>query len=191
MCQKEEVNYLGCYGATFPVVEENMIDMLKNKLKKLQQSGGLEDLQEQWKKRIMAHIKTPKDVADITHARLKKSWRVDPTLVIEDDIKTPKGEVLAQKGDRINPLHFVRPLKGFLFIDGLDEKQILFSKDHLKGFDIVLVKGSPLDVQEKTGSTIFFDQGGFLTTHYGIKHVPAFLKIEKDDILIEEVPIDE
>ncbi|MDP3641068.1 MAG: type-F conjugative transfer system protein TraW, partial [Alphaproteobacteria bacterium] len=92
-----------------------------------------------------------------------------------------------RKGDKLNPLLVMKPEKGFLFINGDDGNQIEFSKQHLETFDVVLVAGSTLDAETQLNVPVFFDQGGFLTAHYGIKHVPALLSVDHNLLLIREV----
>ena len=178
---------IGTYGPTFKVEEENMIFHLKNKLQKLESEGKLEDLKNQWKEKITNTFKKPQAVQNITHTKTPRSFKHDPSLVIGNDIKTPDGKVLAKKGDKINPLHTLKPQKGFLFIDGDDETHVEFAKKHLHNFEVVLVNGSPLEVEEHTKAQTFFDQGGYLTNHYGVTQVPAFLSVKGDLLLIEEV----
>lgn len=165
-----------------------MLDYLQNKLKKIEREGGLEKLQEQWKERIVDELKHPKAVQNITKAETERHWTVDPTLVIEKDIKTPNGDVLASAGDRINPLHHLPIIpKGIIFIDGDDTEQVEFAKSKIDQFDIVLIKGAPFDLQESQQMKIYFDQGGYICQKYDIQHVPALFKIERDTIELEEV----
>ncbi len=54
---------------------------------------------------------------------------------------------------------------------------------------IILVKGAPLDLQQRFCQEVFFDQFGVITTKLGIKHVPAMaFQKEGTDVLtiIEE-----
>ena len=164
-----------------------MIVVLKRKLQFLEEAGQLDILKEQWKQKIKENFKRPKAVAGISKTVEARSFHHDPTLIIEHDIKTPKGDYLCRKGDKLNPLLVMKPEKGFLFINGDDVDQIEFSKQHLEMFDVVLVEGSPLDVETQLNVPVFFDQGGYLTKHYGIKQVPALLSVDHNLLLIREV----
>jgi len=178
---------LGTFGPVFSVEEENMITALKRKLQFYEEAGQLDVLKEQWKQKIQKSFKRPKAVAGISNTVEARFFHHDPTLIIAHDIQTPKGDYLARKGDKLNPLLVMKPEKGFLFINGDDVDQIEFSKQHLETFDVVLVAGSPLDVERQLKVPVFFDQGGFLTTHYGIKQVPALLSADHNLLLIREV----
>lgn len=178
---------LGTFGPVFSVEEENMIVALKRKLMVLEEAGQLDALKEQWKQKIKENFKRPKSVEGIINTIEARSFHHDPTLIIEHDIQTPKGDYLARKGDKLNPLLVMKPEKGFLFINGDVEEQIDFVKQYLENYDVVLVDGSPLEVEQQLKVPVFFDQGGYLTTHYGIKQVPAFLSVDHNLLLIREV----
>ncbi len=64
-----------------------------------------------------------------------------------------------------------------LFIDGEDLEQLKLINSYAKDFSIVLIAGKPIELNEKLGMSIYFDQGGALTKKFGISHVPA--KIEQ------------
>ena len=181
---KEELERL---ARVFSVEEENMIVALKRKLQLLDEAGKLDALKEQWKQRIQESFKRPKPVAGIVNTVEARSFHHDPTLVIEHDIQTPKGDYLARKGDTLNPLLVMKPEKGFLFINGDLEEHIDFAKNHLEKYDVVLVAGSPIDAERQLKVPVFFDQGGYLTRHFGIKQVPAFLSVDHNLLLIREV----
>jgi len=178
---------MGTFGPVFSVEEENMILALKRKLQLLEEAGKLKELKEQWRQKIQENFKRPKSVDGIISTVEARSFHHDPTLVIEHDIQTPKGDYLARKGDRLNPILVMKPEKGFLFINGEDTEQIDFAKQHFEHFDVVLVAGSPLDAEQQLKVPVFFDQGGYLTTHYGIKQVPALLSVDHNLLLIREV----
>jgi len=178
---------MGTFGPVFSVEEENMIVALKRKLQLFEEAGKLKELKEQWRQKIQENFKRPKSVDGIISTVEARSFHHDPTLVIEHDIQTPKGDYLARKGDRLNPILVMKPEKGFLFINGEDTEQIDFAKQHFEHFDVVLVAGSPLDAEQQLKVPVFFDQGGYLTTHYGIKQVPALLSVDHNLLLIREV----
>ena len=178
---------MGTFGPVFSVEEENMILALKRKLQLLEEAGKLDALKAQWTQKIKENFKRPKSVEGIVRTVEERSFHHDPTLVIEHDIQTPKGDYLARKGDKLNPLLVMNPEKGFLFINGDDTEQIDFAKSPLEPFDVVLVSGSPLEVEQQVQVPVFFDQGGYLTRLYGIKQVPALLSVDHNLLLIREV----
>ena len=178
---------LGTFGPVFSVEEENMITVLKRRLQLYEEAGKLEDLKRQWQSKIKDGFKTPKSVEGVQNTVQERSFHHDPSLIVEHDIKTPKGDVLAKKGDLYNPLTVMKPEKGFLFIRGTEEDHMILAQKNCDQFDIVLFEGSPIDLEKKLKVPVFFDQGGYLTKHYGIRQVPAFLSEDHNLLLIREV----
>ena len=185
----ETIENIGTYGPIFEIIEENMIDYLKNKLLTIEKEGGVETLQNQWIAKIQEGLKRPTPVQGLLKAKKSRSWTIDPTLVVENDIKNHEGEMLAQKGDRINPLHYAKNIPPLLLIDGDDEEQVIFatSQNKERNVDIVLVKGAPLDLQKDFKKPVYFDQGGYLSTYYQIKHIPVLIHYGKDVITVQEI----
>ena len=52
---------------------------------------------------------------------------------------------------------------------------------------IILVGGSPLQLEEELGVSIYFDQQGSLTSKFGIQHSPAIAIQEGLKIRIDEI----
>lgn len=52
---------------------------------------------------------------------------------------------------------------------------------------IILVGGRPLELQERLSHAVWFDQGGVLTSKFGIKQVPATVVQEESMLRIEEI----
>lgn len=188
---KESVVDHGVYGPLFTIEEEDMIEVLKRRLLHLKESGKLEQAEKDFKEKAQKRILEPMKVAHITPTTHTRVFYVDPTLVVAGDIALPEGiahggHVLARKGDRINPLHHVKPSKGLLFIDGENTAHVDYARNVLDAFDIVLVNGKPLALEEKLNVPVFFDQGGIITKRYGIKHVPARMEVEGDTLKFTE-----
>lgn len=179
----------GVFGTLFDIAEEDMIEVLKGKLQKLRQSGELEKIETALKEKAKAKLETPYPVQGLTPTEKERSFVHDPTLVIEADIKDHEGRMLAQKGRRLNPLHFVKPSQGLLFIDGDCEEQKQWAKDHADQFVIVLVNGKPLDIEHELVLPIYFDQGGVICRHYHIHHIPARIEAQGDVLKITEFKV--
>ena len=181
----------GVQGELFEIAEEDMIEVLMQRLNQLKESGKLAEFQKEFQEKAKKRLLEPKAVSHVTPTTHERVFYVDPTLTIEGGIVLPEGiphagHVLTRKGDRINPLHTLKPHKGLLFIDGDDEAQQQFAMEHAHQFDICLVKGKPLDLEEQLNLPIFFDQGGIITKRYGISHVPAKMEVDGDRLKFTE-----
>jgi conjugal transfer pilus assembly protein TraW len=81
--------------------------------------------------------------------------------------------------------------KVLLFIDGDEKAHVRWTLDKIKNdpaAKVILVKGSPLKLQERLDRPIYFDQYGTLATKLGIKQVPAiaFQDKEKKVLTVKE-----
>lgn len=53
---------------------------------------------------------------------------------------------------------------------------------------IILVQSSPLELEKQHHVSFYFDQGGTLTTKFGIDQVPARVSQQSKTLLIEMMP---
>ena len=196
---------LGVFGEAFEIEEKDLLEYMQERLLQMQQDGSLEAENNKIKEKILNNVKTPPAVSGIKHTEIERTFEYDPTIELTRNLADHKGQVFAKKGDRFNPLDTVTLSKPLLFIDGDDENQIQWavSKLNKNNFSkVILVKGSPLDLQKKSGGDvrhggnaclnrdIYFDQYGLITTKLGIKHVPAIVfqkEMEKVLTINEEV----
>ncbi len=173
---------LGVFGETFEIAEEDLLQHMMGKLKKMDQTGELKIAQKKVQEKIKENIAHPKAVQGITNTEKEREFKFDPTITVTRDLADHNGKVFARAGEQFNPLDRVK-MSPMLFIDGDNEKQInwalkkisekkIFRHDFAK---IVLVNGSPFDLQEKLNRSIYFDQQGLLTKKLGIEHVPAIV----------------
>jgi len=179
---------LGVFGETFEIKEKDLLDHIRIRLFQMQKDGSLEAENRKIKEKILANVKTPKPIASIKHTEVERTFEYDPTIELTQDLADHKGRVFAKKGDRFNPLDKITLSKPLLFIDGDDEKHVKWAIAKINGNNpggdarlcrIILIKGSPLDLQEQLKRDIYFDQHGILTNKLGIKHVPAIVLQEK------------
>ncbi|MBO4405844.1 MAG: type-F conjugative transfer system protein TraW [Alphaproteobacteria bacterium] len=173
---------LGVFGETFEVAEEDFLHHMMSKLQKMNQTGELKIAQNKVQEKIKENITHPPAVQGITETEKEKEYKFDPTITATRDLSDHNGKIFARAGEQFNPLDQVK-MSPMLFINGNSGKQVswalkkvedrkIFRHDFAK---IVLVKGSPFDLQEKLNRQIFFDQHGFLTKKLGIEHVPAIV----------------
>ena len=179
----------GVFGTLFPVVEEDMITVLKGKLEKLKESGHLQEIKKSCQEKVKHKLLEPTPVSNLMPTEEERQWVYDPTLTLTSDIYNHDGTVIAKKGDRINPLHTLKPTQGLLFLDGDDPHQQAWAKAHQKDYVMILVKGKPLELEQKWGIPIYFDQGGYLCQTYGIRHVPARVDVTGDILTVTEFKV--
>lgn len=183
-----EAKDLGVFGPTFPIRERSLKQVIESKAGQLSQEALHNKYQS-----LIDNIKDKgslfKDVKGVRETERYHSSIFDPSQDLREDIRDEKGKVLFKKGTRVNPLDHVHLDNGLLFLDGTNERHILWAKEQKGEFKWILVKGDPLKIQETQGRPVFFDQGGFYCKHFKIKKVPCRITQSGKSLLLEEVPV--
>jgi conjugal transfer pilus assembly protein TraW len=173
---------LGTFGETFEIAERDLLREIKEKLEQMAADGALEREQQRMQKQITKEAQHPKAVSGIRHTTVPRKFEFDPSVVVTRDLKDHKGKVFAKKGERFNPLDILSMTKPLLFIYGDEEDHIFWTKMRLRTYPtakVILVRGSPFDVEKKLHREIYFDQSGLMTQKFGITQVPAIVYQEQ------------
>ena len=178
-----ESKNLGVFGETFAIFEKDLLEQMLVKLRRMEVTGELEQEKAKIQNRVANEIFHPKSINDITHTQAIREYKFDPTITVTRDFSDHRGVVFAKKGERFNPLNKINMSKMLLFIDGDEQSHIKWVISKIKEFKnhypeankIILVKGSPLELQKQLNRDIYFDQYGILLKKLGIRHVPAIV----------------
>jgi conjugal transfer pilus assembly protein TraW len=186
----------GNRGANYPVAEESILVSLQRKFAEL----DLKKEEERMRSIAEERVRNPAPVSGIIPAKETREFWHDPTYILTEDAVLPCGRVLYKAGTRVNPLDYMYLDRRLFFIDGREEKQVEWLKGQLlpdsssgaKKIEdrIILVGGSPPEVQDKLGFEVYFDQGGELTTRFGIRGSPAVAEQAGKNLKIVEVAVD-
>jgi len=181
----------GQHGTLWPVIEPDLLQQIQARLKRLEASGETARLNQRLKQRTIARINRPAPVAGVTHAASLHSWQFDPSISAERDIADDKGRIIIARGTRVNPLDTVSLRAPLVFLDGDDPAQLAwasarYGKTNAK---LILVRGAPLALMKARQRRFYFDQGGGLVTHFGIRAVPAVVEQQGRLLRITETPI--
>ena len=178
----------GQVGTVFPVIESDLLRVIEMKLSALQASGQLDAMNQRLRERTEAKVRRPTPVPGIERASAPRSWLYDPSIVIDHDIRDHKGNLIAQKGRRVNPLDFIVVKTPLVFINGDDPQQVAWA---LKHYDdrakLIMVAGAPLDAMTAHQRRFYFDQEGRLTSKFGIHAVPAVIVQEGHAMRVQEI----
>ena len=182
----------GQQGAVWPIVEPDLLAQIHARLTHLEKTGETARLNEELKRRTIARANRPEPVAGIGSAAATRSWRFDPTITVERDIADDKGRVIIAAGTRVNPLDTVPLRTPLVFLDGDDPAQLAwavrrFSPTRAK---LILVSGAPLELMKARQRRFYFDQGGSLVKHFGIRAVPATVEQQGRVLIITEQAIE-
>ncbi len=177
-------------GEVFPILEQDLIEVILKKLQKLQADGKLEVYQKQIQDRVKIGIERPNPVKDVIHTQTPRSFTFDPSIVVTKDLADQNGNVFYKKGTKVNPLT-IRPMtKPLLLIDGDASDHLTWAFKMLKTYPLaklIFVKGAPLKIMKEIGLTVYFDQQGIICKKFGIKQVPALISQQDDLLLIQEM----
>lgn len=182
---------LGTWGNVFEPAEQDMLVFIQNRLKGMEQSGELERLKNEATERVKRNAVRPKPVEGLTVARDYRSFAFDPTFTVPETITDMKGNIIARKGDQVNPLDKVPFSQVLYFIDGDDKAQIAWTRQQIAGgtnFRVILVNGNIKDASDALDERIYFDQSGVLTRKFGFTHTPARISRDGRVLKVEEIP---
>lgn len=183
---------LGNYGEVFPVIEEDIRQVITGRLKAMEASGVLAQHQKIVEARIVKEVVRPKPLA-LTETTSPKSYYVDPSVVVRRDIFTKEGVLLAKAGTRLNPFERVALTETLFFFNADAPKQMAWVKAHYQDYQFVkfiLTGGDVRDTAEILGR-IYFDQGGILSQRLQIEHVPAVVTQEGLQWKITEIGVND
>ncbi|PKP99176.1 MAG: type-F conjugative transfer system protein TraW [Alphaproteobacteria bacterium HGW-Alphaproteobacteria-13] len=181
----------GQMGQTFPIIEADLLTTIETRLRTLEANGGIERLQREMQEQAVASVRRPKRLDGMTPASVKREWLYDPSIVTDDDIVDAKGNVIAARGTRVNPLDMVQLRQALVFIDGDNAAELQWALRTWSdtAAKIIFVSGSPFDAMKPWQRRFYFDQGGTLTTKFGIRHTPAVVSEAGSRLRISEVPL--
>lgn len=179
----------GIQGHTFSIFELSLLEVITTKLQSVQQSGQLAKLQDQFKDRVKAKVMRPVPVKGICHTETERTFTFDPSITQQGDVKDHRGNIVVKDGTTVNPLDHLAWGRPWVFIDGEAPEQINWALT--QDADIILVKGTPLDLQAAHNKWFYFDQAGVLSHKFGIKQVPAIVAQQGKVLVIQEKRIEE
>jgi len=177
----------GQQGAVFPVIERDLLRQIHARLIAMEQSGETKRLNEELKRRTVARVDRPEPVAGLIRAEAARRWLFDPTITLETDIRGAKGELIHARGTRVNPLDSVELRADLLFFDGDDPDQLAWALRQAPGAKLILVRGAPLQLMKARQRRFYFDQGGKLCAHFGIRAVPARVRQQGRLLEVSEI----
>ena len=182
---------LGVRGATWPVVEPDLLAEIEARLLEMERSGALADLQEEARERARRRLEEPDPVPGIAPAGEKRSRLFDPAITVARDIRTPHVVVIAAAGTRVNPLERTTLVRDLLFVDGRREAEVAWALGHARPAKIVLLAGRPLELMRQHRRPFYFDQGGRLAARFGLRFTPSLVAQAGTRLRITEIPVED
>lgn len=189
--QKDKVSRPKAIGPGLRIAERDLIEVLKERLAKVNFSE-LKDkaLRRFWSNQVFA---------ELSPATTSKVRKLDPSVVVPQDITGVDGSLIHKAGDRINPLD-IRPFtQRLVIIDPSYEKQINFAKAQIENYgdkqNVVIIlsevdrqKGWDgfTEVQNKVGRAVYILKDD-VRTRFSIDFTPSVVTAADRSFYIEEV----
>ncbi|QZY82934.1 type-F conjugative transfer system protein TraW (plasmid) [Klebsiella sp. CTHL.F3a] len=167
---------LGTWGDLWPVREQDMLQLITQRLQTLQTTGKWDQTMDEFKQRVIENSQRPVPVEGIKRAEKYEQRWFDPSIRLTEDLKDNEGRVFARKGEVVNPLKTVPFVQTLYFINGDDADQVAWMKRQVPETlmsKIILVRGSVPETSAALDSRIYFDQNGVLSQRFGLTTVPA------------------
>ena len=182
---------LGVRGATWAIAEPDLLGQIETRLLEMQRSGELARLEDKARERARRKLEEPDPVPGIAPALEERSRLFDPAIVVERDIRTPDGLLIAAAGTRVNPLERMPMTRDLLFVDGRRVAEVGWALAHDRPAKIVLLAGRPLELMREHGRAFFFDTGGTLAARFGIAATPSLVERAGTRLRITEIPVED
>lgn len=181
---------LGVLGPVYPIAESDLLDVIHARLQQKQKAGGLEAMQKEAQKRVIAAIEKPLAVTGLGKTKTPRSYYYDPSIVVADNVVDDTGHILISKGTKANPLDVMQFSQTLLFFDGTDAAQCILAQTMMKnrkGLKPILVAGSYMELMRRWKKRLYFDQHGTLVQRFSIQNVPAVVYQEGQRLRIDEI----
>ncbi|WP_126448337.1 type-F conjugative transfer system protein TraW [Sulfuricystis multivorans] len=190
-CTPLRAEDLGVIGPTYDITERDLIEVFKDKFRRMEKTGELAAMQENYKKRVIEGVERPRPVPGIKPTEVAKTHYIDPTFTLDRNVVDEHGRILYPAGTKINPFDYDRMSKVLLFFDGRDKGQVAFAKRFMAESKTpvkpILVAGEPLKLMREWKREVFYDQGGALSRRFAITQSPAVVAQEGKRIRVDEV----
>lgn len=190
-CGPLQAEDLGVIGPTYEIAERDLIEVIKDRFRRMEMTGEMAKRNEEYKRRVVEGIERPKPVPGISPTKTVRTFYIDPTFTLDRNVHDERGRILYPAGTRINPFDYDRMSKVLLFFDGRDKKQVEFAKRFMAESRTpvkpILVAGEPLKLMREWKREVFYDQGGALSRRFSITQSPAVVAQEEKRIRVDEI----
>ena len=184
---------LGAIGPTYPIAEQNLLDVIMARLREKERSGELRKAEQLARERAIQSILAPKPVAGLRRAETVRTTYFDPTFTLDRNIVDENGAMLFPAGLRKNPLDVVSMSKHLLFFDARDTRQVARASELIERYQgrvkPILVGGSAIKLMHAWKTRVYYDQEGLLVRKLGITAVPAIVSQEGARLRVDELVV--
>lgn len=172
---------LGTVGATYPIAEPDALTDIEEAAKQV----NWEKVFEKKKMEKMIRSYRPSGLISLPRTKISRSYSVDMTYTLTQDIPDGRGGVLYPSGYSFNPLQYVSLPNILVFINGADPEQVEWygASPYAKEprATLLLTDGNYAEIMEKVKRPVYYANGSLLS-RMKLTAVPA-LAIQKGSMI--------
>lgn len=173
-------------GMTYPIMEEDFSATIEKKKKEIM-SKLKNRIDNKIDKKIYAITKYSEH---FKKADKDRTFFLDPSYLVEEDITAPDGSIIARKGTVINPYEYVS-LGKYIVIDGDDDEEVAFAlQENFK--KIILISGDPIELSKKYFSKYkvkFYTANDIIVYGLSLNKTPSIIEQDGGYIRVTEKKI--
>ena len=177
---------LGVVGKIYPVVEPDALDEMQRRA----QTINIETVLATKKTDFSAY--RPKDLHTLPMARAPRTFNVDLTYVVPEDIRDQHGKVVYRRGYAFNPLEVVSLPNTLIFLNAKDpmQKQWFQTSPYSKDISVMLIlsDGDLAGLSESLDRPIYYLTNG-LASRLNLSAVPSVVKQRGKRLEVQEIAI--
>lgn len=175
-------------GRVYEIKERDALEEIEGKLREKK-----EEIVSLMKKRTEARLKSmlsPDFGSVLPHVKERRVWSFSPEVSLPFDIRDHRGNVLYQKGYKLNPLHYIVLPFSIIFTNLNDDKVLECLKKEVDlGMSVIIVtKGDILSLTKKYPQYAIYPASEHLINLFQVKRVPSIVRQRGEKFEILELP---
>jgi conjugal transfer pilus assembly protein TraW len=175
---------LGTVGKTYPIAETDALSELEDRARRIDTKKMLAKAQPEKYR--------PGNLKNLPRASKTRSYQVDMTYTVQEDIPDGKGGVLYPQGYTFNPLTYMPFKKTLVVIDGNDRQQVeWFAGSQYKSDPsvmLLLTDGASGDVQKRVRRPVFYATEP-IVSRFRLSAVPSIIRAKGLNMEVEEIAV--
>ena len=191
---RAEAIHLGRYGRTYPVVERDFIELIKERANTINWERIYAQLRIAFKKRLDSG-KNLFGKINLLPAKKQRSFTFQLSYTLPYDIRDINANVIYPEGFTFNPLDYIHYPFVLVVIDGIDDKHIswfLKNRQKLGGINtkVLVTRGNIMVLAEKLNQPVYFVTPEIVKT-FNLKYIPCTIRQIKNRIEVTEYVVKE
>lgn len=171
---------LGTWGQLREIAEKDFLQVILSKVQEIDWKGKAAQAQRNYYRHFEVSIPV---------ARENRTYLVDPSVLIEEDVKDTNGNIIVPRGTKKNPLEVVSVSGRMIVFDGTDATQIEAVRNRIKPEPqdlLVTSRGDPLEVMKRLNRFVYL-LSPQVRSRFEIEHVPCVIRATPPYMEVQEI----